>query len=458
MNVRARSVLAAGLALCLGLLLSGCSRIDRDQAQICVAVATAIAPEGARVSIDSVEPLSGVAHALRVLFTAGDGGPRFFVDCGFSGGPLEAGRTDLAAVRGYDGMMPDRRFFLLKRWFIDEPGAVAAAVRETDWTPPNAAILPLDLPKSVGFALQQLTNTLNIAALYAPLALAYALIYGLIGRINMAFGEIAMIGAFGAIFGIETAIGARLPGLGLALGMALVVALSLAALWGWFVGRAVVLPLAAAPSRPFIVATFGLALALSEGLRLSQGSRDIWLQPILGTPITLAGGPFPVMVTEMRLLIILGAALILPAVLILMKRSAFGRAWRAVADDALMARLSGVDPVAVTGLTFVLASALAGLAGAVLALSYGGMTYTMGLMIGLKALLASLVGGAGSLMGAILGAILIAVLETGWSAYFDASQRDIVVLGVITILFLLRPNGLLGRGRTIEEGRIIRLS
>jgi branched-chain amino acid transport system permease protein len=220
----------------------------------------------------------------------------------------------------------------------------------------------------------------------------------------------------------------------------------------------VVTPLADAPPRPFIVATVGLALVLSEGVRIAQGAREIWLQPMMETPIVLTGGEFPVVVTQMRLTIVAAALIILPLILWFMRRSSFGRAWRAVADDRLMARLSGIDPLAVTAATFVLASALAAGGGTVIALSYGGTSYSIGFLIGLKALFASLIGGAGSLLGAVLGGFLIALLETGWSAYFGSSDRDIVVLVVITLLFILRPNGLLGRGQALEEGRIPRLS
>jgi branched-chain amino acid transport system permease protein len=457
MTCRARSALWTAIALGAGLMLAACSEVDNQQARICVAVATAIAPENLKVSVGSVEALPDLDHVVRVRFTAGSG-PQFFVDCAFGGGPLSGARSDLIAARDYDGVMSETRLSLLKRWFLDEPGAVDAAVAETEWTAEQGSLFDLATSRNVGFALQQVLNMLNVAAIYAPLALAYALIYGLIGRINLAFGEIAMIGAFGAVFGVETAIGAHLPGIGSALLLAVIVAISLAALWGWFVGRAVVLPLANAPSRPFMVATIGLALAISEGLRLAQGSREVWLQPMLEKPIALTGGDFPVMVTPMRLAIILGVVVLLPAVLLWMRRSAFGRAWRAVADDRIMAQLSGVDPAGITGITFILASAVAACAGTALALGSGSATFSMGLMIGLKALLASLIGGAGSLAGAVLGGLLIAAIETGWSAYFDTGQRDIVVLGFITILFLLRPNGLLGRGRALEEGRILRLS
>lgn len=450
-------ILLALLALA-ALLLSGCASTDRQQAMICVAVATAIGPENKAISIQSVEPLTGIDHAVRVMFRAAGDPRQFFADCAFAGGTLSGGRRDVVAVRGFDGRLSDIRLETLKRWFLDRPGAVDAAIAETDWTPPGVALLDVRPSASVGYALQQLTNLLNVAAFYMPLALAYALIYGLIGRINMAFGEIAMIGAFGAVFGIVTAIGAHAIRIDTILLFSVMVGISLASLCGWLVARTVVLPLANAPSRPFIVATVGLALVLSEGVRLAQGSREIWLPPILETPVTLTGGPFPVMVTQMRLLIFAISAVLLPCLLVFMRRSSFGRAWRAVADDALMARLSGIDPIAVTGVTFMLAAGLAGGAGTILALSYGGTSYSAGMLLGLKALLASLVGGAGSLGGALAGAFLLATIETGWAAYFGSGERDIVVLSVVTILFVLRPNGLIGRKRALEEGRIIRLS
>lgn len=458
MSIRARSAIAAVLVLCGCFLVGACSPIDRQQASVCAAVATAIAPENKRISISSVSPLRGAPNAVRVMFTA-EGDPRqLFADCAFAGGALDAGRAELIAVRGFNGKLEDWQLETMKRWFLDQPGAITAAIAETNWQAPSIAVFNYEPPKHIGFALQQITNTLNVAAFYMPLTLAYALIYGLIGRLNMAFGEIAMVGAFGAVFGIQTAVGAHIPSVAIALLLALATAISLASLCGWLIGRVVVVPLAEAPGRPFIVATVGLALVLSEVVRLAQGSREIWLQPMLETPVVLTGGVFPVIVTQMRVLIIAVSVVVLPSVLILMRRSRFGRSWRAVADDRLMARLSGTNPLAVTAATFILASALAACGGTVLALSYGGTSYSVGLMIGLKALLGSLVGGAGSLGGAVLAGLLIAALETGWSAYFDSTARDIVVLGAITVLFLIRPNGLLGRGRALEEGRLIRLS
>lgn len=454
----ARSAIVMALLFCATALLSACSDVDRQQARICVAVATAVAPENQSVTIQSVIPLVGVSHAVRVNYTVPRMPLPLYVDCAFGGGTLESGRRDVIGVRGYDGVLSERQLLTLYRWFLSQDAAVDRAVAETNWQPPTIQVFSWAPPKPVGFALQQLTNILNLAALYSPLALAYALIYGLIRRIHMAFGQIAVIGGYGAIFGIVVA--AAIPSLGLAatIGLSLACAVALAALWGWLVGRAVVLPLTNRPDRAFIIATIGLGVALSEMLRLTQGAREIWVDPILETPVVLTGGAFPVVVTELRLLIIGGSALVLAAVLILMRITPFGRAWRAVADDGVMARLSGINPALVTTGTLVLASALAAGGGVVLALSYGTINFSMGLIVGLKALLASLVGGAGSLLGAVLGGLLIAALETLWSAYFDSASRDIVVLSVLTLLFVLRPEGLLGRGPGLEEGRGTRLS
>lgn len=454
----ARPAAIMALIFCAATLLAACSSIDRQQARICVAVATAVAPAGQKVTIQSVIPLEGVSHAIRVNYTVPDRPLPLYVDCAFAGGTLEMGRGDVIGVRGYDGALTELQLLTLHRWFLSRPGAVSQAIAETNWQPPSVEVFAVELPKSVGFALQQVANILNLAALYSPLALAFALVYGLIRRIHMAFGQIAVIGGYGAIIGIVTAV--SIPSLGLVPSIVIVLgtAVALAALWGWLVGRAVILPLADGPDRAFIIATIGLGIALSELLRLTQGSREIWVQPILDTPVVLTQGPFPVVLTEMRLLIIGLALMILPAVLLFMRRSAFGRAWRAVADDRVMARLNGIDPAQVTNTTLILASSLAAGGGAVLALSYGSITYSMGLIVGLKALLASLVGGAGSLLGAVLGGLLIATLETLWSAYFDSTSRDIVVLALLTLLFLLRPNGLLGKSSALEEDRAVRPS
>jgi branched-chain amino acid transport system permease protein len=451
----ARPAAILALLLCVTALLSACSPVDRQQASVCVAVATAVAPANQPLSIQSVIPLEGVSHAVRVHYTVRSMLQPLYVDCAFASGSLGGGRADVIGVRGYSGALSERELVTLHRWFLSRNDAVSRAVAETDWSAPGRVLTTVRLPKDVGFALQQLLNILSLAALYAPLALAFSLVYGLIRRIHMAFGQIAVIGGYGAVIGL--AVAASLPALGLTASILLVLgmAAALAALWGWLVGRTVVMPLASGPDRAFLIATIGLGIALSEMLRLTQGARELWIQPILDTPVILTEGAFPVVTTELRLLIILVAGLAIPAILTLMRHGSFGRAWRAVSQDRVMARLNGINTSLVTGQTLLLASALAGAGGAALALSYGTISYSMGMIVGLKALLATLVGGAGSLRGAALGGLLVATLEVLWAAYVDTDSRDIAVLGLLTLLFLLRPNGIFGLGGAIEKERSV---
>jgi branched-chain amino acid transport system permease protein len=131
-------------------------------------------------------------------------------------------------------------------------------------------------------------------------------------------------------------------------------------------------------------------------------------------------------------------------VLVLLGRSRFGRHWRAFADDPGAAALFGVPPGRLLAATFLLAGLLAGLAGWIVAVYYGNVGFAMGTMLGLKALVAAVVGGIGSVPGAFLGGVLVGLVETLWSAYFDIAMREVVVYAILIAVFALRPGGLLG--------------
>jgi len=218
-------------------------------------------------------------------------------------------------------------------------------------------------------------------------------------------------------------------------------------LWSWFIGATVLAPLHARHrlGQPILVATAGVAITIEELLRLFQGVREHWMPPVFNEPITLAAaGSFIVTVTSMQLCITLMALTAAAAVLLLLGRSAFGRQWRAFADDPQAATLFGVAPGRLLAGTFLLAGLLAGLAGWIVAAYYGNVGFAMGMMLGLKALVAAVVGGIGSVPGAFLGGIVVGLIEAAWSAYFDITIRDIVVYAILIVVFVLRPGGLLG--------------
>ena len=336
------------------------------------------------------------------------------------------------------GLLGEARLLYLKRFWLP------AAESETPRTPRSS--VP-QIPASAAYALQQLVNALALAAIYALLATAYSLIYGLVGRINLAFGEISILGAYGAIGAVaaSVALGLHDPLGGLVVAFALAAALS--AGWSAIVGRFVVAPLHERHrlGQPILIATAAVALTAQEFLRAAQGPRERWMPPVFNEPIALARAEgFVVTVTPMQMAVAAMRWRPPCGVLWLLARSRFGRSWRAFADDPRTAALFGVDARRLMATTFVLAGLLAGLAGWIVAVYYGNISFSLGAMLGLKALVAAVIGGIGSVPGAFLGGIAVALIEALWSAYFDIAARDIVVFSLLIVVFVLRPGGLLG--------------
>ncbi|MGD9845925.1 MAG: branched-chain amino acid ABC transporter permease [Variibacter sp.] len=424
----------------VALALVGCmGSIDPEQRLLCGAVAEALHPDGTQITMRGAQPAALGRQGLRLDYTArepdDDEARPHYVICGFAGGAFDPDRGDLVAVDTDSGPLGEARFIYLKRFGLTDVGRTVATQGLPQW------------PFSLAYAAQQVVSGVPLAAIYALLATAYALIYGLVGRLNLAFGQIAVMGAFWAIGGVGAAVAFGLENPAAGLAVALVVAAGLAAGWSWVVGAMVIAPLhARSPrSQPILVATVAAAVTIEEGLRLFQGVRDHWVPPTFSAPIGLAAaGRFVVTVTPMQIGIALAAFGAAIAVLLLLRRSRFGRNWRAFADDPLAAALLGVAPGRVLAGTFLLAGLMAGLAGWIMAVYYGNVSAAMSTMLGLKALVAAVVGGIGSVPGAFVGGVVIGLVEAFWSAYFDIGMRDIVVYAILIAIFVLRPGGLFG--------------
>ena len=348
-------------------------------------------------------------------------------------------RTDLVALRTRGGPLRGDQLLWLKRFWLTTPEATLL-----DPAPVSGIEQVAVLPLSVAYGLQQAINALPLAAIYGLLAAAYSLLYGLIGRVNMAFGEFAAVGGYGALNGALLASGQ--PAVTV-IALACCTAVFAAALHGMAAARLLAPVLHRAHGQQTLIATIGLALFLQEYLRLSQGSTLRWVSPVLAQPVALArADTFVVTVTPMALLSAGIAALTASALLALLRYSRFGRNWRASSDDAGAAALFGVNTAALLGQTFALACALAGLSGAIITLYYGSFGYGSATQLGLKALVAAILGGIGSVPGAFAGGIAIGALEALWSALFPGFYRDIMIYALLAMLLLWRPGGLLGFG------------
>jgi branched-chain amino acid transport system permease protein len=449
--VAARGGLRAALLVAiLAVLLAssaGCAPgIDAGQGRLCRAIIPALNGEASAVEIVRTAPLAsgqGVRVDYRVQSPSGQRSR--FLECRFAGG-MEAApeRTGLAGVTTEDGPLGAVRLYVLKRFWLG-PDAAAADPEPVS----NAAEAPA-LPRGLAIGLQHAIFALPPIAIYALLAAAYSLIYGLVGRINLAFGELAAVAGYAALLGF--ALWGALPGQTPALLLAVVLALSAATVHGVVVGRLLFAPLFRASGQHVLIGSIALAIVLQEYLRLTQGAKLIWVPPIFNTPYALArSGDFVVTFTPVALAAACLCLLAALGLIGLLKASRFGRAWRACADDPAAAALFGIDHQLLLLKTFALASGLAGLAGYVVTIYYGAFGYAGGIVLGLKSLLAAVAGGIGRVGGAFLGGILIGVLESAWSAIFPIEFRDLAVFVLLIVLLVLRPNGLLGWGEALPQ-------
>ena len=405
------------LGALLATLPAACAPSDLGRVRICEQALAILEPDSKLIA---AEALSGERVAVRYRQRSAE----LAMECRFAERTLESDGLDLVAVKtAREGSLSPTVLFFLKTYGLGQSEEPVRA-RLPGWA----------------YLAQQVANALAPAAIYALLAAGYALIYGITGRINLAFGEFTTVGAFAALAGIL--IGAAIPAgvPGLALG-GLLLAGSTGAALGAVLYSLIFAPLLRRDSQALLIATIGLAIALAEGLRLITGSGQRWLQPLFTSPLQVG----PIIVSPSQLGLAALAITIIGVLVILLRRTAFGRAYRACADDAGAAALMGVNVDRTTRQACMLGSVLAAVAGFVLVAHYGVVSFTMGTLLGLKSLTAAVVGGIGSVPGAALGGVLIGLFESLWAGYLPSAYREVALFVVLALTLALRPDGLLGQ-------------
>ena len=291
------------------------------------------------------------------------------------------------------------------------------------------------------FLLQETIDGLSLGCVYALIAIGYTMVYGITRVINFAYGPLYTVGAFILVagwagFGQQLALA---PTLVLILGATALIG----AAYGWTMERLVFRPLRNATTTVPLIAAIGLAIALQEWIRLSQGPRTRYLLLAEHTtwPI-IQGHGFDVYLSKGHVVVGLATLAIGALLWWLQRRTAIGRAQRACAQDARMAQLLGIDVDRTIGISFMIGGALAACAGMFAAAQYGVVTFKMGALIGLKALTAALLGGIGSLPGAALGGMLVALTEAWTAAYIASEWKDVAVFIVLVLVLIFRPQGL----------------
>ena len=270
------------------------------------------------------------------------------------------------------------------------------------------------------------------------------MVYGIIGMINFAHGDVFMLGAFMAliVFLIITTFIGALP-IALMLLLMMIVAMLLTGLWSWTIERVAYRPLRGSFRLAPLITAIGMSIALSNFVQVTQGPRNKPVPQLLNGSFNLFGTN--VTISLKQIVVIVVTAVLLTIFWYIVNRTSLGRAQRACEQDRKMAALLGINVDRVISLTFVMGAMLAAVAGTLYLSFYGVISFADGFIPGVKAFTAAVLGGIGSLPGAVVGGLLIGLIEALWSAYFSIDYKDVAAFSILAIVLIFMPSGILGR-------------
>ena len=292
------------------------------------------------------------------------------------------------------------------------------------------------------YFVQQLINGLTLGSIYGLIAIGYTMVYGIIGMINFAHGDIFMVGAFAAlvVFLILGALFYSVPVV-LALLIMMIVAMLLTSLYNWTIEKVAYRPLRGSFRLAPLITAIGMSIALSNFVQVTQGPRNKPIPPMISTVYNVFG----ISISAKQIVIVVVTALLLTLFWYLVNKTSLGRAQRACEQDRKMAALLGIDVDRTISITFIMGASLAAVAGTLYLMYYGVVSFSDGFVPGVKAFTAAVLGGIGSIPGAVLGGLLIGFIEGMWSAYFSIDYKDVAAFSILAIALIFLPQGILGR-------------
>ena len=295
--------------------------------------------------------------------------------------------------------------------------------------------------------LQTLINGLTLGSIYGLIAIGYTMVFGIIGMVNFAHGDVFMLSAFIALtlFLVLTQL-LGVTSVPLAFIIVLVAAMALTGLWNWAIERVAYRPLRGSFRLAPLISAIGMSIFLSNMVQVIQGPRNKTIPPMFDHVIKITeGGAYDVTLSYKQILIMVSTAVLLAGFWYLVQKTPLGRAQRACEQDRRMAALLGIDVDRTISLTFVIGAALAAVAGVLYLSYYGVVSFADGFVPGVKAFTAAVLGGIGSLPGAVLGGLLIGLIEVFWSSFVSTDYKDVAAFSILAITLIFMPTGLLGR-------------
>jgi branched-chain amino acid transport system permease protein len=292
------------------------------------------------------------------------------------------------------------------------------------------------------YFIQQLINGLTLGSIYGLIAIGYTMVYGIIGMINFAHGDIFMLGGFAGliVYLLLMSVFGGVP-VALALLCMMIIAMLTTSIWNWTIERTAYRPLRGSFRLAPLITVIGVSIALSNFIQVTQGPRNKPIPQLVNKVYTIDG----ISLSLKQIVIVVVTAVLLAAFWYIVEKTPLGRAQRATEQDRKMAALLGIDVDRTISITFVMGAALAAVAGTMFLMYYGVIVFTDGFVPGVKAFTAAVLGGIGSLPGAVIGGLMIGLIESLWSAYFSIAYKDVATFGLLAFVLIFKPSGLLGR-------------
>ena len=295
------------------------------------------------------------------------------------------------------------------------------------------------------YFLELFLGGLTRGSIYALIALGYTMVYGIIELINFAHGEIYMIGAFTGLIVISvlTLLGWNTVAI---IVIACLVAMIYSAAYGFTIEKIAYKPLRGSQRLSALISAIGMSLFLQNYVLLAQTSNFLPFPNLV--PEFAFMQPFEQIVRSTELVIYVATALVMVFLTILIKFTRMGKAMRAVAQDRDMAMLVGVDVNRVISFTFIIGSSIAALGGVLVSSHIGQVNYYVGFIAGIKAFVAAVLGGIGSMPGAVLGSLVLGWTESFFTGYISSDYEDVFAFVFLVLILIFRPAGILGRSDT----------
>lgn len=292
---------------------------------------------------------------------------------------------------------------------------------------------------------QQLVNGLVLGATYGLIAVGYTMVYGIIGMINFAHGEIYMLSAYLTAIGLAVLAYLGFSSPWILIALTLIFAMAITSLYGVVIESLAYRPLRGSNRLAPLISAIGVSLILQNYVQLSQGAKNQGVPTLVNGSLRFGSEEHFFQITYMQIVIIVVALISMTALNLVVRYTALGRACRATQQDRTMAQILGIPTDRIIASVFAMGAAMAAVAGVLITLNYGSFDFFIGFVTGIKAFTAAVLGGIGSLPGAMLGGVLLGLAESLFSGFVNSDYKDVFAFALLVLILIFRPSGLLGK-------------